>query len=335
MLQLATLKWGIYLTTIEELKKQKDTLKIVEGVARLSSMYELQNTELKKAYTQQEMQQIKNVFELSKYYKGTFGTGYPFYAVGEDMTYDLPVILEQLRYNNELIEQCRKQDTRLWACLNCLEENVDDFPNLKIYCKPCADLSNELKPRKVINRMPDLDIWCVAEKRTTKKICGELSSLLENTTLTTSDVDPLQTFEDFKEIVLAMQSGKMPTKHLPLDIHVVEEGILNNLIEKVPDSINTGNLELSIYPYSLRKTWDYESEGYNFVHDFLVSFSDLGLPKKTQKKLYESRKKLAERYSPEELYAVLMEIASDSTKRRYETEQLQEVFKEKVKKWKR
>ena len=323
------------MATIEELKKQKDTLKIVETVARLSSMYELENTALKKAYTKQEIEEIKNVFKLSKYYRGTFGTGYPFYAVGEDMAHDLPVILEQLRYNNELIEQCRKQDTRLWACLNCLEEKVDEFPNLKVYCKPCNDLLDALKPRRVINRIPDLDIWCVAEKRTTKKICEELSSLLEQTTLTTSDVNPLQTFKDLEEIVTAIQSGKMPTKHLPIDIHVVEEGILNNLIEMVPDSINAGNLDLLIYPYSLRKTWNYEEEGYNFIQDFLGSFSDLGLPKETQKKLYESRKKLVKRYSAEELYAILMETAVDSTKRRYETVQLQEIFKEKVKKWRR
>ena len=165
---------------IEELKKQEDTLRIVEFVARLSSMYELENTSLKKAYMQQEIENIKNVFKLSSNYRGTFGTGYPFYAVGDDMKYDLPVILEQLRYNTELIEECRKQDTRLWACFNCLEEKIDEFPNLKIYCKHCTALSDELKPRKVINRIPDLDIWCVAKKRTTLKICDELSHLLEH-----------------------------------------------------------------------------------------------------------------------------------------------------------
>jgi hypothetical protein len=320
---------------IEELKNQKDTIQIVEIVARLSSMYELENTALKKAYTQHEIELIKNVFKLSKYYRGTFGTGYPFYAVGEDMSHNLPIILEQLRYNNELIEQCRKQDTILWACLNCLEERIDDFPNLKIYCKYCIDSPNELKPRKVINRIPDLDIWCVAGKGTTIKICEELSPLLEQATLTTSDVNPLQTFKDLKEIVMELQSGKMPTKHLPIDIHVVEEEILNHLIEMVPGSIGTGNLDLLIYPYSLRKDWNYEAEGYNFIQDFLGSFSDLGLPSETQKKLCESRNKLAKRYSVDELYAILMETATDSTKRRYETVQLQEVFKEKVKKWKR
>lgn len=321
------------MATIEELKERKNTLGIVEEIAKLSSFYELENTRLKIEHMQQEMNRIKEVFQLSRYYRGTFGTGYPFYATGEDMAYDLPVILEQIRYNNELVVHCSRQATRLWPCLECLEEKINDFPNLKVYCKTCAELPDALKPRKVINRMPDLDIWCVAEKRTTERICEELSSLLAQTSLTTSDVNPLQTFKDFKEIVLAIQSGEMPTKHLPMDIHVVEEGILNNLIEKVPYSIDAGNLDLLIYPYSLRKTWDYEAEGYNFIYDFLVAFSDLGLPKKTQKKIYESRKKLAERYSPEELYAIAMKIAVDSAKRRYETEQLKEVFMRKVEKW--
>lgn len=61
----------------------------------------------------------------------------------------------------------------------------------------------------------------------------------------------------------------------------------------------------------------------------------MGLPNETQEKLYKSRNKLAKRYSAEELYAILMETATDSTRRRYETLQLQEVFKEKVQKWKR
>ena len=321
------------MNTIEELKNKKNTLEIVRNVARLSSHYEIANTELKKNYTIQEIERINKIFKLSEYHRGTFGTGYPFYAIGEDMTHDLPVIMEQIRYNNELLEQCRTQNTRIWPCLSCLEEKIEYFPNLKIYCKHCTDICDGLKPRKVINRIPDLDIWCVTEKMATKKICEELSDLLEKEELTTSDVNPLQTFKDLKEIVTAIQSGKNPKKHLPIDIHVIEEEILNILIEKVPESIDKGNLSLLIHPYSLRKTWDYEAEGYNFIQDFLGSFSDLGLSEKTKAKLHNSRKKLARKYSDEELYAILMATAADSTRRRHETVQLQKIFKERVRKW--
>lgn len=35
-------------------------------------------------------------------FKGAFGTGYPFYAIGSNMQYSYPIIEEQIRYNDEL-----------------------------------------------------------------------------------------------------------------------------------------------------------------------------------------------------------------------------------------
>ena len=48
------------MNTIEELKNKKNTLEIVRNVARLSSHYEIANTELKKNYTIQEIERINN-----------------------------------------------------------------------------------------------------------------------------------------------------------------------------------------------------------------------------------------------------------------------------------
>ena len=79
------------------------------------------------------------------------------------------------------------------------------------------------------------------KKRTTKKICRELSSLLENTTLTTSDVDPLQTFEDFK--VTHEEAKKIATNQIP----IIMTGEPNNYSTKAeflkchPEYRNTGS----------------------------------------------------------------------------------------------
>lgn len=45
---------------------------------------------------------INEVMQFTIGYCGSFGTGYPFYALDKNFEGELPVIQEQLRYNEEL-----------------------------------------------------------------------------------------------------------------------------------------------------------------------------------------------------------------------------------------
>ena len=72
-------------------------------VAKISTDFEENNTDLKKEYL------LKNIYlynqlawKLSNV-AGTFGTGYPYYALRGTLEGALPIIEEQIRYNNELV----------------------------------------------------------------------------------------------------------------------------------------------------------------------------------------------------------------------------------------
>ena len=68
------------------------------------------------------------------------------------------------------------------------------MPDLKQVCKPCPNMLDELKPRKIINRLPDLDMWLVCEDGCIEIAQDELSSLLEKYNMHTSDVDPIASY---------------------------------------------------------------------------------------------------------------------------------------------
>ena len=80
---------------------------LIEKAVNASNLYENCNTDLKKKYLIKYINLYKEIVSEIPGYKGSFGTGYPFYALGENYEGRLPVIEEQLRYNNELLHQLR------------------------------------------------------------------------------------------------------------------------------------------------------------------------------------------------------------------------------------
>ena len=76
-------------------------LEAVEG----SNKFERNNFEdnsIKKMYIKKNIDIINEVMQFTTGYCGSFGTGYPFYALDKNFEGELPVIQEQLRYNEEL-----------------------------------------------------------------------------------------------------------------------------------------------------------------------------------------------------------------------------------------
>ena len=90
--------------------------------ANLSSEFERNNSELKRRYILYHILLYKYISKMIPESYGTFGTGYPFYALGQNLKGPLPVIEEQLRYNEELIEKKGKYH-QMWRAQN--EENSD------------------------------------------------------------------------------------------------------------------------------------------------------------------------------------------------------------------
>ena len=308
--------------------------------ANISSEFETTNTELKRQYLLENIKKYHEVTSQINCSKGTFGTGYPFYALGSHLEGTLPIIDEQLRYNNELISTATGCHYTNWTCAHCLSENGTKMPDLKTICKPCSHMDDALKPRKLINRLPDIDLWIVCPKDKVEETKIKLLELFTQQNMIPSDIDPVNTIEEVEEIVEDIKNGIMPTKWLPLDTHIIDYETFIDLINQLPQVLieakKTGKIPyLPIHPYSLRKKWQQDDEPYNFVQDFLLSLTDFNFEPTLKGALEETRKILAKTYTIDELYEIMLSSGPESVVRRQKTKQLELCFRERIQSWKK
>ena len=197
---------------------------------------------------------------------------------------------------------------------------------------------DKLKPRKIINRLPDLDMWLVCEDGCVEKAQEELTTLLKKYDMRTSDIDPLLTIEDVEQISKLLKSGKKPGIFLPIDPHIMEYSALKELIEQVPKTLNDAKSNgkkpyLPIHPKSYRKQWQYDDEAYNFIYDFLSAFTSFNFLEELQQSLDKSRLEIATNYTPEELFDFLLQSATPANFRRFQSMHLENYFFKRVESW--
>ena len=317
-----------------------ELIKFITSISKISDLYEKTDSDLKIEYIKRNIEAFRKIVSRVPGNGGFFCTGYPFYALDSDLNGKLPLIKEQLDYNNRLIEEAKKSKRTIWRCRGCLKKNYKNMPDLKEKCKPCLKMDSKLKPRKVINRLPDMDLWLVCSDGHVEDAEQVLSKLFSKYGLSSSDIDPLKTIADLGQIVEELKKGNIPKKLLPIDVHIIEFSKLKGLIRKVPEeidlSIKTSSAPcLEISPKSLRKQWQYDDEPYNFVHDFLLSFTEYDFNKSLEKELISARKKIAEKYTSEELYSVLWNVLKAPGKRRFTSApELKSIFQKKIESWK-
>ena len=312
---------------------------ITDKVERASTTFEKTNTDLKRRYLIWNIEVFKKIASLVSVGRGSFGTGYPFYALDENLEGTLPIIEEQIRYNRQLVRDGETVQKSIWKCKSCLERNYASMPDLKKICKPCPNVINELKPRKLINRLPDIDMWLVCEDGKVEEAQEELTRLLSEYKMRTSDVAPLSSIDDVSQIAQMIKDGRFPKIFLPIDSHIIEYSKIKSLIEQVPEELQNAKREetlpyLPIWPKSFRKEWQYDDEAYNFIYDYLSAFTDFNFPAELKKSLTDSRKRVADEHSPEELYEFLMQSATKANFRRFQSLELEEYFLKRVGSWK-
>ena len=162
------------------MQKENVTIKeITEEVESASTNFELTNNDLKIKYLLWNIQAFNIIARRVHSCVGTFGTGYPFYALDKDFNGPLPIITEQIRYNRELVKDGKQVAESIWQCKDCLRRNYWMMPDLKKVCKPCPNILNSLKPRKIINRLPDMDMWMICQDGKLKEAEEEMKKLLE------------------------------------------------------------------------------------------------------------------------------------------------------------
>ncbi len=321
-------------------ENNQETMKTIsERVARVSTEFERNNSDLKRRYFIWNIEAFNTIVSKVKGFRGSFGTGYPFYALDSRLEGTLPIIQEQIRYNRQLMSEGQKVAPRIWECQSCLRKNYKDMPDLKKICKPCPNISPELKPRKIINRLPDMDMWMVCDSLRLEQAQVELAKLLKEYSMKTSDVDPLESIEDVTKITKMLKEGQLPAIFLPIDCHIIEYSKLKELIERAPDEINEAKKQdkipyLPIAPRSYRKYWQTDDEAYNFIYDFLSAFTSFNFTPELQQALNESRRRVATENESQELFDTLMKSATDANARRFDTAELEDIFLKKIEEWK-
>lgn len=317
-----------------------DTIKILtEKVGNMSTEFEKTNTELKRKYLLWNIEVFNEMAARVSVGRGSFGTGYPFYALDENLEGPLPIISEQIRYNRQLIRDGEPVQKSIWLCKECLEQNYKNMPDLKKVCKPCPNMINELKPRKFINRLPDIDMWLVCEDGCVMQAQEELITLMKEYNLRTSDKAPMSTLDDIEQITIMLKEGKFPKIFLPIDMHIMEYSSMKKLIKDVPEVLNnskeTGILPyLPIQPRSYRKEWQYDDEAYNFIYDFLSAFTPFNFSQELKEMLDNSRKKVVSDFTSQELFDFLMKSANKANFRRFQQMELEDYFFKKMENWK-
>ena len=319
----------------------KHSMDYCEKSVEASTIFELNNTELKRLYILENIKKFNAIREKDEIsnISGTFGTGYPFYALDSNLEGHLPIIKEQLRYNNELLKRIKESNKIIWECGKCLEEQGEKLPDLKQICKPCPRIDGELKPRKIINRLPDIDMWMVTPKDSVEQVKEKMITEFAKLDLYPSDIDPVRTMQDVIEIGDYIKHGNMPSKNLPLDAHIIDKETLISLIESVPKTLNESVSEntpyLPIQPQSYRKKWQYDDEAYNFIYDFLSAFTPFNCDRDIMEALIDSREKVARDFTNDELFKFLYAAATEANKRRFESKSLRRVFNERVETWRK
>ncbi len=306
--------------------------------ADVSTRFENCNNDLKRKYLIKNINIINTIMSHTPGYCGSFGTGYPFYVLDENLEGNLPIINEQIRYNNELCDEAN--GISCWQCENCLNTRGSWMPDLKRICKPCPQVKDSIKPRKVINRLPDVDMWMICADGKLEEAKAGLVKLFDNYDMHTSDVDPVRTINEVSEIVSELEAGKMPKKMLPLDIHIIEYSKFASLLDEIPFSLLSAMEQgqvpyLPIHPVSLRKTWQYDDAAYNFALDYLLSLTPFNWEEKLQRKLELSKMVVGSSFTQEDFNEMLDKVSPDSVKRRFETPQLQKCYERRVESWKK
>lgn len=320
------------------MNESKTIKEVVEEVERSSTTFEKTNTDLKRKFLKWNIEAFNMIASSVSVNRGSFGTGYPFYVLDANLNGEIPIISEQIRYNRQLVRDGEPVQKSIWQCKSCLERNYEIMPDLKIVCKPCPNMLDSLKPRKLINRLPDLDMWLVCEDGKVEQAQAELGDLLKQYNMRTSDVAPLQSLKDVVKIATGLKNGEFPRVFLPIDAHIMERSTLMELVEQVPNELQLAKAEerkpyLPIRPKSLRKEWQYDDEAYNFIYDYLGAFTAFNFTEGMQDTLQRSRARVVSENTPEELFEFLTQAATPANFRRFQENELEEIFYRRIAGW--
>ena len=173
---------------------------LTNKVEKASTDFEKTNTELKRKYLIWNIEAFNSIASAVTVSKGSFGTGYPFYALDKNLQGPLPIIQEQIRYNRQLVRDGEPFQKSIYLCKSCLKKNYETMPDLKTVCKPCPNMPNTLKPRKIVNKLS-----IIIQKRNNIFICCSsyfFSCVMQALFLVWTDIFQNRTYHGFHQALI-------------------------------------------------------------------------------------------------------------------------------------
>jgi hypothetical protein len=285
---------------------------------------------LKGEYMAQQFEDFTHAVRSIPGYKGSFATGYPYYAQNPDGgVYAVPEIARYARSFIPKIEADAARGNGAWICGAC--QVFSDLPDLKSQCKPCDAV--DIRPRDIFKALPDVDFWVVADDDETpvSEFEQAVEDHVEREGFYVSDKDIAQAFDDTIHVMKALKRGNMPPTRLPLDLHVVTKKQMLNRLGKVQKTLKRGEM-LPISTRSLHKQWESSDEPYDFLKDFLFSMTPGDWPDaELQTALFTSRKA-----AKEHIGSKIVEIVSgmaEKEARQLGATPLQECLVQRIRSW--
>lgn len=275
--------------------------------------FNVDSSGLKREYYFRQFEDFSNIAASTEGYKGSFGTGYPFYAAGDDT--GLAKIAEIDRYIAQQEANARLTAQRsigIWTCSQCQKENM--LPDLKTYCKPCIDTL--IKPRDVFKALPDLDFWAVVEKVDTQKLLT-LENSLHGSNFFQSDLDIARSVHDTQKAMSTIAHDDIPVERLPLDAHVITPEELREALAGVRhevesySNVSDRDIFVPISPISLHVAWERIDEPYDFMKDYLFSFTPQNMASDLADDIFTTDEIVRRTLSSSDIYDIISRYAKE------------------------
>jgi len=249
------------------------------------------------------------------------GWGYPFYAKNKEGFFKVDEINNFITGGIQNISQ-KNVKTKNWICPGCQTKNK--LTDLISVCKNCSLVGEEIKPRKILATIPDLDMLLIL-KDVNEAILEKVKNILHFTGYKQSDISIKDSFRNTKKVLEDLKNNKESTSKLPVDLHVLTYTQFIDIISQI-----TKGEKSRIKCPALHMIW--EKHDLQIWFDFVFSMQEIDVTPELREVLLKSRKELKGYWGEDKLVDAIKNYYP-RIQRIFQTKEVEIALRDKIKKW--
>jgi len=305
-------------------KEENNEISIQEIVEVLELSKDAFNQSNKFAnYIEKEIAIVSGILkkELGPSYSGSFGVGYPFYAKNESEFFKVDEINN---FITKSIQEAGDKNKNIenWICPGC--QNKNKLTDLISVCSNCMLVGEEIKPRKILATIPDLDILVIL-KEVDQTILEKVEDILHSKDYKQSDISIKDSFRNTKKVLEDLKNNKEPVSKLPIDLHVLTDSQFKEIASRIAEGEKS-----RIKCPALHMTW--ENHDLQIWFDFVFSMKEIDLTPELREVLLKSRKMVKEYWGEDNLVDAIKNYYP-RIQRIFETKEVEIALRNKIKTW--